>query len=279
MAGFVASTNNRFDVLCQKHFEKQFLNIPKQVRLEREAAKEAARLEALAQELGTVDKPFINKGKVRDFRDTGIPGINNEELDPENQRRALESFGFLKGEDPEMQKAMVKRLFPMESNHISSLSLRLSLNSQTLIEVVSAILQLMLVERCWAMVRKSPLPLQLQALRNRNSTMGTNNGKSKSSSPSLLKAGNSGGIRGHSQNMIDVSRKAMHSNKYRETPNVRTGPAFAADQVAPNSYLQMILVTPAQSHLLHLLRLHQMMSLGRSPFLLLPIMAVMTQRR
>lgn len=62
--------------------------------------------------------------------------------------------------------------------------------------------------------------------------------------------------------MIDVSRNAMHSNKYRETPNVRTGPAFAADQVAPNSYLQMILVTPAQSHLLHLLRLHQMMSLG-----------------
>lgn len=41
-------------------------------------------------------------------------------------------------------------------------------------------------------------------------------------------------------------------------PNVRTGPAFAADQVAPNSYLQMILVIlvpilPPPLHL-HLLR-------------------------
>ncbi len=106
----------------QKHFEKQFLNIPKQVRLEHEAAEEAARFEALAQELGTekssvhdsedgyetdipVDKPFVNKGKVRDFQDTGIPGINNEELDPKNQQCALET-DLLKGEDPGMQKAI-----------------------------------------------------------------------------------------------------------------------------------------------------------------------------
>ncbi len=43
------------------------------------------------------------------------------------------------------------------------------------------------------------------------------------------------------QNMVDVSCNAMHGNKYRETPNVRTGPAFAADQVAPNSYLGKVL--------------------------------------
>ncbi len=41
-----------------------------------------------------VDKPFINKGKVHDFQDTGIPGINNEELDPENQCCALENLIF-----------------------------------------------------------------------------------------------------------------------------------------------------------------------------------------
>ncbi len=43
------------------------------------------------------------------------------------------------------------------------------------------------------------------------------------------------------QNMIDVSRNAMRSNKHCETPNVHTGPAFAADQVAPNSYLGKVL--------------------------------------
>lgn len=119
-------------------------------------------------DLRPVDKPFVNKGKVRDFRDTGIPGINNEELDPENQRRALENFGFLKGEDPEMQQAMVKTLSRIVSSRTSSLSLGPSLNLQTLIETISAILPQMLVEDRRAMVKRSPSPHRLQALRSRN---------------------------------------------------------------------------------------------------------------
>ncbi len=91
--------------------------------MEHEVTEEAAQLEALAQELGTekssvhdseddyetdipVNKPFVNKGTVHDFWDIGIPGINNEELDLENQCYALEIFDFLKGENPEMQKAI-----------------------------------------------------------------------------------------------------------------------------------------------------------------------------
>ncbi|KAK0432686.1 uncharacterized protein EV420DRAFT_1696386 [Desarmillaria tabescens] len=146
-SGFTASTKNRYEILSdsdvdenkvtientvkfvhdvrQKHFEKQFLNIPSQVRREQEAAAEAAQLEPQAgamqaenvsnsesdteHEAGNeipAEKPFINKGKVRDFRDTGIPGIDNEELDPENQRHAWENFDFLKDEDPEVQKAI-----------------------------------------------------------------------------------------------------------------------------------------------------------------------------
>ncbi len=53
-----------------------------------------------------MNKPFVNKGTVHDFWDIGIPGINNEELDLENQCHALENFDFLKGENPEMQKAI-----------------------------------------------------------------------------------------------------------------------------------------------------------------------------
>ncbi|KAK0439019.1 uncharacterized protein EV420DRAFT_1651166 [Desarmillaria tabescens] len=145
--GFTASMKNRYEILsdsdvdenkvaientikfvhdvCQKHFEKQFLNIPSQVQREQEAVAEAAQLEAQAgamqaenvsnlesdteHEAGNeipVEKPFVNKGKIHDFCDTGIPGIDNEELDPENQCRAWENFNFLKDEDPEVQKVI-----------------------------------------------------------------------------------------------------------------------------------------------------------------------------
>ncbi|KAK0432687.1 uncharacterized protein EV420DRAFT_1696394, partial [Desarmillaria tabescens] len=76
----------------------------------------------------------------------------------------------------------------------------------------------------------------------------------KSSSPSILKASSLGGLRGWSpplsgsnnvignphidmRHMIGVAQNAMRGSKHQETPNVRCGPAFAADQVAPNSYL------------------------------------------
>ncbi|KAK0438866.1 uncharacterized protein EV420DRAFT_1753092 [Desarmillaria tabescens] len=113
--GFTASTKNRYEILsdsdvdenkvtientvkfvhdvCQKHFEKQFLNIPSQVQREQEAVAEAAQLEAQAgamqaenvsnsesdteHEAGNeipAEKPFVNKGKVHDF-----PGMEAHE--------------------------------------------------------------------------------------------------------------------------------------------------------------------------------------------------------
>ncbi|KAK0224784.1 hypothetical protein EDD85DRAFT_959507 [Armillaria nabsnona] len=362
LAGFVASTNNRFDVLSesdsdekkvaidhtvkfvhdvrQKHFEKKFLNIPKQVQLEREAAEEVARLEALARELGTekssvhdseegyetdipVDKPFINKRKVHDFRDTGIPGINNEELDPENQCRALENFDFLNGEDSEMQKAIYEGIVsawktykqktagsepPVGGPSNAKMAKPKPKKKVEIVEETYGEDALSDGEQPYVKpkprsesehsnidqdnIRNSPAnvgreisghgekvtftPSVMSTLRPKptktvrifeeegskemlDSTMGANNGKSKSSSPLLSNTGNPGGMRGRSpmsgsnvrgnphidlQNMIDVSRNAMRSNNHCETPNVRTGPAFAADQVAPNSYLGKVLKKP-----------------------------------
>ncbi|KAK0437596.1 uncharacterized protein EV420DRAFT_1651848 [Desarmillaria tabescens] len=66
-----------------------------------------------------------------------------------------------------------------------------------------------------------------------DATLGNRKGDSKSSSPLGLKASSPGDM----HHMINVSQNAMQGHKHRDTPNVWSGPAFAADQVAPNSFL------------------------------------------
>ncbi|KAK0443428.1 uncharacterized protein EV420DRAFT_1649214 [Desarmillaria tabescens] len=102
-------------------------------------------------------------------------------------------------------------------------------------------------------VKKVRIREEVKSEEMSDATLGARKGNSKSSSPLGLQASNLGRLRGRSpmsgsnnvignphidmQHMIGVAQNAMRGNKHRDTPNVRSGPAFATDQVAPNSYL------------------------------------------
>ncbi|KAK0467359.1 uncharacterized protein EV420DRAFT_1474675 [Desarmillaria tabescens] len=253
ITGFTASTKNRYEILSdsngdenrvaientvkyvydiwQKHFEKQFLNIPNQVRREQEAAMEAARLEAQAgviqaentwnpesdteHEMGNevpVERPFVNKGKVHDFRDTGIPGIDNEELDPENQQHAWENFDFLKDEDPKVQKAIyedVVRTWKAFKHPTNTLVSKASTSSKMKPEMASTSAPMTKGEvsgeamHFTPPITSTPIPKPVKKVRIAeeikteemfDATLGNWKGDSKSLSPSGLKASSPGGL-------------------------------------------------------------------------------------
>ncbi|KAK0473792.1 hypothetical protein IW261DRAFT_1423471 [Armillaria novae-zelandiae] len=147
-AGFSASTQNKFDVLSelekagnevtiektvkfvhgerQKFFEKWLGDLLNQFEVAREQRRVTdvnntpVNDKCPPEEPG--DRPLtplaVNKGKVREFRDTGIPGIDNSELDPENQRRAWENFDFLRNEDPELQRIIYEGIVTTILKHV-----------------------------------------------------------------------------------------------------------------------------------------------------------------
>ncbi|KAK0462189.1 hypothetical protein IW261DRAFT_1428172 [Armillaria novae-zelandiae] len=136
IAGPSARNANRFDVLSdssdvgdevaiektvkfvhnerQKYFEKRLGNLLTQFEVDREhrhVTKMGNTREDVSSDTNEPgERPLtphvVNKGKVRDFRDTGIPGIDNADLDPEAQQQAWENFNFLRNEDPELQKVI-----------------------------------------------------------------------------------------------------------------------------------------------------------------------------
>ncbi|KAK0487169.1 hypothetical protein IW261DRAFT_1414914 [Armillaria novae-zelandiae] len=99
----------------QKYFEKRLENLLNQFDVDCEQKKQAANNDHSdisdssvneTEEPVELPSPVVNKGKVREFRDMGIPGIENRDLDPETQRRAWANFDFLKNEDPELQRVI-----------------------------------------------------------------------------------------------------------------------------------------------------------------------------
>lgn len=275
-------------------FEKRLGNLLNQFEIDREQRRNAgvnserpapdSETEKTAE---TQPPPIVNKGKVREFRDTGIPGIDNADLDPEAQRRAWENFDFLKKEDPERNNGTkagtpgADRAGPSNSSPPKK-GMRVEIVEELYGEDDVSDKQ---SSPTPAGLETNPVPSETLDTSEISLPMGDKNpkternanfeppvtstptyrganrsGGSGSSSLPLSHAGTSGDNRGRSpmsglirpgnphidlQNMINVSRNAMYSGKGKDNPNVRTGPAFAADQVAPNSYLRTILAIPA----------------------------------
>ncbi|KAK0222119.1 hypothetical protein IW262DRAFT_1552778 [Armillaria fumosa] len=352
LTGHSVKTGNRFDILSnandgnevaiektvkfvhderQKYFEKRLGNLLNQFDIDREQKRQAANNvnenigDPSVSETVEYEPPVVNKGKVRDFRDTGIPGIENRDLDPENQRRAWANFDFLRDEDPELQKVIYEgivnswntfkkktanastnvagssndarqtrqveivaesygeddvsddqsRATPTPAEKEVHLTPARSGNKSPREGNVPSVTPTVSVERSGDRENENFAPpitstptikpqkkVKIVEVTNDGMTLDSDTGaatdKSDGSSLPLLKADNSGGIKAHSpmtglvnrpgnphldlRNMISVSRKAMQGGINRsETPNVRTGPAFAADQVAPNSFLGKLL--------------------------------------
>ncbi|KAK0233614.1 hypothetical protein IW262DRAFT_1452140 [Armillaria fumosa] len=133
LTGHSIRTGNRFDILSnvnegnevaiektvkfvhderQKYFEKCLGNLLNQFDIDREQKRQVANNDnenigdPSVSETVKYEPPVVNKGKVHDFHDTGIPGIENRDLDPENQCCAWANFDFLRDEDPELQKVI-----------------------------------------------------------------------------------------------------------------------------------------------------------------------------
>ncbi|KAK0484242.1 hypothetical protein EDD18DRAFT_1361817 [Armillaria luteobubalina] len=348
LTGHSVGTGNKFDVLSdtntgnevaiektvkfvhderQKYFEKRLGNLLNQFEIDREQRRNAgvnserpapdSETEKTAE---TQPPPIVNKGKVREFRDTGIPGIDNADLDPEAQRRAWENFDFLKKEDPELQRiiyeGIVTGLNTYRNNGTKAGTPGADRAGPSNSSPPKKGMRVEIVEELYgeddvsdkqssptpAGLETNPVPSETLDTSEISLPMGDKNpkternanfeppvtstptskakkkvkiveehddnetldlhrganrsGGSGSSSLPLSHAGTSGDNRGRSpmsglirpgnphidlQNMINVSRNAMYSGKGKDNPNVRTGPAFAADQVAPNSYLGKLL--------------------------------------
>ncbi|KAK0188324.1 hypothetical protein F5146DRAFT_1139837 [Armillaria mellea] len=54
------------------------------------------------------------KGKTVELHGRGVPGLNEEELDPENQRRVLEHWQSIQNEDPAVQRAIYEGIVASE---------------------------------------------------------------------------------------------------------------------------------------------------------------------
>ncbi|KAK0493182.1 hypothetical protein EDD18DRAFT_1357128 [Armillaria luteobubalina] len=257
----------------------------------------------------------VNKGKVHEFCDTGIPGIEDSELDPENQCREWERLDFLKNEDPEVQKAIYesivrswkdvngrnRRVTPAvagpststprrphrveiveewygegdvsdrqstptaavpnsaelplmgsEVNPVAGMTDGHSQSTRRNVDFTPPITSTPMVKT----KKKVHIVEECNSKETLDSETGANTGNSPSSGPTLLHASNMRDMRGCSPisglnnpgnphinlwNMIAVSRNAMHGGMRHDTSNVWTGPAFAVDQVPPNSFLGKLL--------------------------------------
>ncbi|KAK0457928.1 uncharacterized protein EV420DRAFT_1480111 [Desarmillaria tabescens] len=216
--------------------------------------KEAAQLEAMAQALETgnnlvsddddgqktdvpVTKPSLNKGKVREFHDTGIPGISNEELDPENQCCAWENLDFLKDEDPEVQKAIyedVVRAWNLKThkhrsdNQAGTSSCVEPEKAETSTPITKEEIPRDTVNFTLPItstpiskpVKKVRIKEEVRSEEMLDTTLGSQKGNSKSSSPSGLNASDHGGLRGQSpmsgsNNVIECHAR-QQASRYTE---------------------------------------------------------------
>ncbi|KAK0467455.1 hypothetical protein IW261DRAFT_1574188 [Armillaria novae-zelandiae] len=272
IAGHSASNANRFDILSD------LSDIGDDVAIEK-TVKFATYKRMCLQTIEPGERPqalhVVNKGKVQDFCDTGIPGIEDVDLDPEAQQQAWKIFDFLRDEDPELQKVIydgiVHSLNAFKGDKARGSTPTTSDASPSNTSPSKKDKQVPIIKEMYGegdmsnkhlsntptfpmstkkntnfalMVTSMPTPKPTKKVRiveeKDNGQMigvdlGTIVDRSMTLSIPLSNTGDPGDMRGQSPMTSLVN---MLGNPHScENPNVQTGPAFVADQVVLNSYL------------------------------------------